>query len=85
MYILFTKNREIFKSFIVFPNNTKLWTTNKKVVHLKNLCKKIEEEQQHILSYDEVRKICEKIESRNIYSKENIRKHHNRVNKKYVS
>ena len=85
MYVLFTKDRSLFKSFIVFPNNTTLLTKNERVVHLNCLCKKIEEKQTHILSYEDVNKICQKIESRNIYNKENIKKHHKRVDKKYMS
>lgn len=84
MYILFTKNRSLFKSFIVFPDKTNLLVKNAKIIHIKNLCRKIEENNTHILTDKEVQSICKKIETRNIYSKQNIKKHHKRVDNKYV-
>lgn len=84
MYVLFTKDRNLFKSFIVFPDNTNLLVKNPKIIHTKYLCRKIEENKLHILTQQQVDDICRKIESRNIYSKKNIKKHHQRVDKKYA-
>lgn len=85
MYVLFTKNRHWFKSIIVFPNGTSLNIYDKTpAVHCNALCKEVEKYQKQILTDEEVKMVCEKIEARNIYSKKNIKKHHERVNKLYV-
>ena len=84
MYVLFTKRREIFKSVLVFPNTTILHTQkNTPAIHVEDLCRYIEKFDTRILTDKEVDDIYNKLCSRNIYSKKNMKKHRQRVDSLY--
>ena len=84
MYILFTKKRDIFKSIVAFPDNTRLDLKNtKNIIKFRNICNAIEKSQLHLLTDEEVNKICQKIEEKNIYNKKNLKKHRDRIKRIY--
>lgn len=84
MYVLFTKKRELFKSFIVFPDSTIIHRQQgTPAITAKVLCRCIEEYDTHILTYAQRDEIYNKLCARNICDKNTIKKHRKRVSTIY--